>query len=50
MGLADGLPVGLTLTGRPGSEPRMLAAGHLLEMLLDLGDSHRPSWTPPARG
>lgn len=50
MGLVDGLPVGLTLTGRPGSEPRMLAVGQVLEMLLDLGDAHRPTWAAPARG
>ena len=49
MGLADGLPVGLSLTGRPGTEPHLLAAGHLVETLLDLGE-HRPSWTPPTRG
>ena len=49
MGLVDGLPVGLGLTGRPGTEPHLLAAGHLVESLLDLGDL-RPTWTPPTRG
>ncbi|MFN8149230.1 MAG: amidase family protein [Candidatus Nanopelagicales bacterium] len=50
MGLADGLPVGLGLTGRPGTEPHLLAVGHVVETLLDLGPAHRPAWTPPHRG
>jgi len=50
MGLVDGLPVGLVLVGRPHSEARLLAAGHALEVLLDLRESLHPTWLPPSRG
>jgi amidase len=50
MGLVEGLPVGLVLVGRPHSEARLLAAGHALEVLLDLRESLHPTWLPPSRG
>ncbi len=50
IGLVDGLPIGLTLVGRPGSEPHLLAVGHVVEQLVELGDAHRPTWQAVARG
>lgn len=50
MGLVAGLPVGLVLVGRPGSEARLLAAGHAVEGLLALGAALRPAWAAPSRG
>jgi amidase len=44
MGLADGLPVGLTIIARPGSEATILALGSAVEV------PARPSWTPPSPG
>lgn len=44
MGLAVGLPVGLGLVGRPGSEGDLLALAALVER------PTRPSWLPPQRG
>ncbi len=44
MGLAQGLPVGMGLLGRPGSEMVLLALGAALERPL------RPSWLPPKQG
>ena len=44
MGLASGLPVGLGIVGRPGSEPDLLAVGAAAER------PARPTWTPPSRG
>jgi Asp-tRNA(Asn)/Glu-tRNA(Gln) amidotransferase A subunit family amidase len=52
MGVVAGLPVGLVIIGRPRSEARLLAAGHVLERLLGLRDrgALTPAWTPPGRG
>lgn len=44
MGLAQGLPVGVSLIGRPGSEGLLLATGASLEA------PARPTWAPPQRG
>ena len=44
MGLADGLPVGLGIIGRPGSEADLLALGAAAEQ------PARPAWQVPARG
>jgi amidase len=44
MGLADSLPVGLVLIGRPQSEARLLAVGHAVETLLGL--EQRPAFLP----
>ncbi len=43
MGLAAGLPVGLTIIGRPGSERTILAVAAAIEV------PSRPTWTPPTR-
>ncbi len=43
VGLAAGLPVGLTIIGRPGSERTLLAVAAAVEV------PDRPSWTPPTR-
>ena len=50
MGLVDGLPVGLLLIGRPHSEARLLAAGHVVEGALALRDQLLPTWVGPRRG
>jgi amidase len=52
MGTIDGLPVGLAIVGRPGSEAIMLAVAAGFESLLDLasGDSLTPTFIPPQRG
>ena len=44
MGLADGLPVGLGIIGRPGSEAVLLALGAAVEQ------TARPTWIGPRRG
>lgn len=44
MGLAGGLPVGLAVIGRTGSEAAVLAAGAIVER------PARPTWTQPCRG
>jgi amidase len=43
MGLVEGLPVGLAIVGRPGSEADLLALGAAIEA------PARPTWTPPSR-
>jgi Asp-tRNA(Asn)/Glu-tRNA(Gln) amidotransferase A subunit family amidase len=52
MGVIDGLPVGLSIVGRPGSESTMLAVAAGFEDLLDLdrGDRLRPKFIPPQNG
>jgi amidase len=52
MGLVDGLPVGLSIVGRAGSEPSLLAVGQALQDALGLADSGglEPTWRPPSRG
>jgi amidase len=51
MGLVDGLPVGLSLVGRPGSEPVLLAAGAALEHALGLvaDGALTPTFAAPQR-
>lgn len=52
MGLVGGLPVGMAMVGRPGTESTLLAAAGAVEALLAL-DAHgqwRPTFTPPKRG
>lgn len=44
MGLVSGLPVGLGIIGRPGSEGDLLALGAAVER------PQRPAWRQPARG
>lgn len=44
MGLAQGLPVGLGIIGRPGSEALLLAVGAVAER------PARPAWSDPRRG
>jgi amidase len=52
MGILDGLPVGLSLTGPAGSEDRLVAVGHALERALGLvgTEALQPAWRPPVRG
>jgi amidase len=52
MGTIDGLPVGLSIVGRPGSEATMLAVAAGFEKLLDLGrtDTLVPTFTRPQSG
>lgn len=52
MGVVDGLPVGLSIVGRPGSESTMLAVAAGFESLLDLnrGDTLTPKFIPPQNG
>lgn len=51
MGLCDGLPVGLGVVGRPGTEPLLLAAAQGLEREAGLvaGGALTPGFTPPQR-
>jgi amidase len=51
MGLVDGLPVGLSLVGRPGTEPLLLAAAAALERALGLvaDGALTPSFAAPQR-
>jgi len=52
MGVVDGLPVGLSIVGRPGSEAIMLAVAAGFEDLLELvkGDALRPTFLRPQTG
>jgi amidase len=52
MGVVDGLPVGLSITGPAGSEGTLLAVGRALERALGLvgTDALMPAWRPPIRG
>lgn len=52
VGVVDGLPVGLALTGPAGSEPLLLAVGAALEAALGLAgtDALTPAWRPAMRG
>jgi len=52
MGTIGGLPVGLSIVGRPGSEATMLAVAGGFESVLDLagGDTLTPMFLPPQRG
>jgi Asp-tRNA(Asn)/Glu-tRNA(Gln) amidotransferase A subunit family amidase len=52
MGLASGLPVGLGLIGRPGSEAKLLHFAALVERHLDLTGQgqFRPTFAAPRRG
>ncbi len=44
MGLVEGLPVGMGVVGRPGSEALLLAVCRAVEQ------PARPAWRPPSRG
>jgi amidase len=52
MGLIDGLPVGLSIVGRPGAEAKMLAVAEHFERVLDLVASHAlvPQFISPQQG
>lgn len=50
IGVVDGLPVGLSITGPAMSEPTLLAVGRALEKAFALGEAMRPAWRPPIRG
>ncbi len=52
MGLVDGLPVGLSIVGRPNSEASMIAVGHAFEQALGMAAAgeFRPRWRLPQRG
>lgn len=51
VGLVDGLPVGLALVGRAGSEWRLLEGARLIESLVaERGYVCRPTWRAPNRG
>jgi amidase len=52
MGLIDGLPVGLSIVGRPGNEPTMLAVAAHFESALGLiaSDALVPHFIAPQRG
>lgn len=52
MGVIDGLPVGLSIVGRPGSEAIMLAVAAGFEGLLNLrrGDALQPQFLRPQAG
>jgi len=52
MGAVDGLPVGLSIVGRPGAEEMMLGVAREIERVLDLrsGDRLVPRFEPCARG
>lgn len=49
MGTVAGLPVGLGLVGRPGSEATLLAAAAAVESVVAPGGPRRPSWSAPSR-
>jgi amidase len=49
MGLVDGLPVGMSAVGRPGSEPLLLAVCREVERANGAGWT-RPRWRQPGRG
>jgi amidase len=46
VGKASGLPVGLSLVGRPWSEPTLVRIAFALEQALALGENIRPAWLP----
>jgi amidase len=52
MGVIDGLPVGLSIVGRPGSEATLLAVAAGFEQLLDLASDGAltPTFVRPGRG
>jgi len=52
MGLVRGLPVGLGIIGRPGSEATIVAVARAIEATVDLGSdpTYRPSFAAPRRG
>ncbi len=52
MGLVDGLPVAMSIVGRPDSEALLIAVGHAFEEALGLAASGglRPTWRQPQRG
>ncbi|MBI1351459.1 MAG: amidase [Actinomycetales bacterium] len=52
LGLVDGLPVGLSITGPARSEPALLAVGRLVESVVGWAGTpaSRPAWRPAERG